>query len=278
MKTQVPPHLSLHGLMVLLPSYGACEPQTELALDPIRQAGAMVVRSVGCSDVALHRCLIAAMAQRIIGEAADDSTVPSRVNWVLWLDADMVVDPRTLAEQIVRLELLGRSLGRSRVDWPALSGTYVQRTRNNIIAARRMPPDEPARSIEAPESERAFPSGARALIPVHAGMGALMQSREAFSRHCREAERARFPNGDTCPVITSSMMLPCQSGNRAWGSEDFVYCAWEWQQGRGVYLDRDLTYGHVCRLVVAPAGALELPDDDGRRFPAQEAPAPEAEQ
>lgn len=250
----------LSHLLVLTPTAAGLVPETEVTIDNLVDAGARKVRSSGNSCVAMHRCQVAGKARTILH--ADPS-----LHVVLWLDGDMVVTTRTV-EQLVELtlnvagarplpddisEATDPTLARM---WrlrnaPAMSGSYVKRNAPEAYAARMTTPH--LLPLIVMETDGPAGHASRHMLQaVVAGMGALCQTREAFLEHCAEAHDITNRDGTGFPGITASGPAKDTQGDWAWGSEDYAYCSWEWQRGRGVYLAQHLPFGHVRQSVAWP--------------------------
>jgi len=238
----------LSDLLILCPSYGSLEPQTEMCLREYRDAGARTIRSVGVSDIALHRCVIAGMAETILLTRNQSADV-ARLRWVLWFDADMCAEVSALVDLRSQAILAADALQRmqAREQWPAVSGRYVQRSRPNMLTAQAVENEPPI--VLSSEPRRELPA-------VYAGMGAMLQTAEAFLTHCAEAEHIDW-GGRSVPMITAAGPARRASGEPTWNSEDFAWCSWEWHYGRGVYLST-VPFGHVMRSVVRPSEGAAL--------------------
>ncbi len=202
------------------------------------------------SDVALHRCLIAGSAARVLTE--DDQRTA-----VLWLDADTVAPVLHIQELLTWLwavynHLNDNELAMSPAEAPCLSGRYAQRGRPTLYAARRVA-DGSAEPITVNGTE---------LPPVYAGMGAFIQTSDAFLRHIGEAQIIPWQReGEVLnvPGITACGPTKNWRGEITWGSEDFTYCEWEWTRGRGVFL-APTAFGHEVSQVMWPLDNATLAD------------------
>ena len=249
----------LEGLLVLCITHNGLSFETEATIDRLTEAGASKIRTNGNSDVALHRCQIAGAARDLL---VSDT---GRFHSVLWLDGDMMVDVVTVRE-LFRLtlftatqrpippELRGKPLTDQAMyrlkNAPAISGAYVKRNDPAHYAmAPCIPPIEPLviHMQEPGEAERVY-----SMPGVVSGLGALCQTAMAFLEHCKEAPAIKQTEGTTFPAICASGPGKNAEGEIAWGSEDWTYGSWEWQQGRGVFLATELRFGHLAQRVQWP--------------------------
>lgn len=235
-------------MLILLPCYKQPHPYTRAFLDLLVELGASVSFSWGCSDPALHRCIIAGRAWRVLRE--DDG----KHRFVIWIDDDMVA-PRG-AVQLMRYIVEKKQV--------AVSGMYCKRGNQRALAQSLWP--EPPISVELVHREidpstgislgcGAVQISAIDLLPVIGGMGCLMVSREDFLRHVEQVPNVRktFPDGvqTDMPGICSSGFCLDTNGEYGWLSEDLVYCQSLWRWASGVYA-APIAWGHVSEMQLAP--------------------------
>lgn len=186
----------LDNVLVISPVYGYVEAGTQLAIDECASLGATVIKSVGCSDIAQHRCLLASMAERSLLTARN-----GHLQTVLWLDSDQIF--RASDVVILRSWLQAASEGSGLV---SVSGAYCAKQSPEQFAARRLAPQEPDRLVELSETVRVN------LPPVLCGMGFLLQWREVFLAHCAESRRVtvrqKLGGELMIPVVTASGAAP----------------------------------------------------------------------
>jgi hypothetical protein len=238
---------------------------TEVTLDSLVAAGATKLRMNGNSCVAMHRSQIAGKAETILAEHPELTTV-------LWLDGDMVATVETVAElgrltnQIAESRPLPDELAEQyeldkpqgeqtarlwrRTMGPAISGAYVKRNAPKEFALAACVPHEPPLTIDRPRGDGELE---RLELPaIVSGMGCLCQTREAFLSHVAEAPVMAPNTSRQFPAVCASGPGRAADGAVAWGSEDWTFCSWEWQRGRGVYLARHCPFGHIGESVFWP--------------------------
>lgn len=240
----------LDDLLILLPCYKQPHPYTRAFVDLLIQCGADIQFSWGCSDPALHRCIVAGRAWRVLRE--DEG----RHKYLIWIDDDMV-GPRG------GVHLMRHIVQETNV---AISGLYCKRGNQRALAHSLWP--EPPREISL--KKRPCPSGVGSptmipmlghpiatidLLPIIGGMGCLMVSRDDFLRHVEQVPNVTktFPDGVTTdmPGICSSGFTRDTNGEYGWLSEDLVYCQSLWHWASGVYA-APIAWGHVSEVQLAP--------------------------
>jgi hypothetical protein len=255
------------GLLVLCPTLGGLEYETEVSLDGLVRLGAGKLRSSGNSCVAMHRSQIAGAAERRILQE------PGAYSTVMWLDGDMVANPTWVRELVELVTLVAKCRPKPfgdhpetmaakawndedlerwrRTNAPALVGAYVKRNAPQHLALRRVVPPAPPLSVSVDRGDgdvRKYE-----LEAIVSGMGCMVQTVEAFLEHIKESPLIEHAGEHTFPAICGSGPAKAEDGSVAWASEDWMYTSWEWQMGRGVYLVRHALFGHVGKVTHWPA-------------------------
>lgn len=255
----------LDDVLILLPCYKQPHPYTRAFLDLLVELGASVSFSWGCSDPALHRCIIAGRAWRVLREDG------GKHNFVIWIDDDMVA-PRG-AVQLMRHIVKEKHV--------AISGMYCKRGNQRALAQSLWPepPIEVQLSyLEPIKGELGDRVGESVnLLPVIGGMGCLMVSREDFLRHVEQVPNVRrtFADGvqTDMPGVCSSGFCLDTNGEYGWLSEDLVYCQSLWRWASGVYA-APVAWGHVSEMQLVPTpDAVWLHKQDPSVEPAPETKA-----
>lgn len=238
------PSPRLDGVLLLVPSYIRPDLRTHMCIDQCIQCGAEIVASFGCSDIALHRCIVAGRAY------AQIQRNPGKYTYVVWIDDDMTFGPPHLAfmrEQCRQMQT-------------AVTGLYCKRGNPNVLCIRAItemdPPIEPRRVILA-----SLPDGsdASAVVfdsyPVTSGMGCLMLSVEHFVKHCEAVPQIRATSTDGSVVMTPGIcaagMCDDRDGTLGWVSEDQDYTENLWARDIGLWTC-PIVFGHVSELPLFP--------------------------
>lgn len=251
---------SLHDVLVLLPSYRGPHPRTRALLEDLSACGANIVASYHCSDVALHRNLVAGRALQVL-EANE------RLRWVMWLDDDMV---GTLAH----VAFLRAACSELKA---AVTGLYCKRTDPAVLTIKQQARELPKRVCFDTELKPvSFESHG-----VLAGLGCLMVSRDDFQLHA-----ATVPAFDHViagrkmgvPALCCSGVCPDETGKIGWVSEDQCYCQGLWQWCRGVWT-APIVFGHMSETALTPDVVPSwLPDHESSEPITEPAPAMPLEQ
>lgn len=226
-------------MLLLLPSYKAPHVLTQQFVDQLRGFGVQVVRSQGCSDPALHRCLIAGAAMQRIREARKTGAVPWE--FVLWLDDDMVASPA----HVVFLREASAALG------ACVTGIYCKRGQPQVITIRhRVGTETQTVNLIADDVPVSFPS-----YPVTGGMGAMMLPIDVFEEHCRQVPSFVQLDGtgkpQPIPGVCASGMTEDDEKRMGWLSEDQCYCESLWHWANGVW-SVPVVFGHISEVPLAP--------------------------
>jgi len=237
-------HQRLDNVMILVPSYKQPHPLTRQCVDNLTSLGADVQASWGCSDPALHRCIMAGRAWEVLRR--DEG----KYEFVLWFDDDMICRPNTVQFMIACSLLTG----------VAISAYYCKRGQSSCLALSRMP-GEPL------EFALADKSGASRLIqlePVIGGMGCLLIPRHQFLKHVQSVPNVTKFRDDgsrsDMPGICSSGFCPDDTGLLGWLSEDLVYGQSLWHWANGVYA-APVVCAHISEMPLLPLpGARWLND------------------
>lgn len=249
----------LDDIVLLVASYRTPHPLTRACINKLVSLGADVIDSWGCSDPALHRCIIAGRAWNAM------RANPDRYKYVLWIDDDMVAP--TAAVQLMR-EVV-------RQIQASVSCFYCKRGASGALALRKWEGDPlnvelVHREITA-VSGVAFREGVKQvttvpLQPVIGGMGCLMVPSEQFVRHVESVPNVSrlLPDGTSAdmPGICSSGFCRDDGGKLGWLSEDLVYGQSLWHWCSGLY-GLPIRWGHVSEVTLVPTeDAIWLNADD----------------
>jgi hypothetical protein len=246
---------SLHDVLVLLPSYRGPHPRTRALLEDMSACGAQIVASYHCSDVALHRNLVAGRALQVLEQNES-------LRFVLWLDDDMVA---TLAH-VAFLRLACSALD------AAVTGLYCKRTDPSVLTIKQQARAEPRDVvIQAGSESLAFTSHG-----VLAGMGCLMVSRSDFRLHAATVPAFDHVIGGRkmgVPALCCSGVCPDETGKIGWVSEDQCYCQGLWQWASGVWT-APIVFGHMSETALTPDVVPSwLPDHESSEPLTEPAPA-----
>lgn len=228
----------LDNVMILLPSYKTPHPLTRRCVDSMIELGADVQASWGCSDPALHRCIMAGRAWDVLRH--DEG----KYEYVLWMDDDMICKPWSV--QFMR--------ACSQLADLAITGYYCKRGQSSGLALSRMP-GEVLRFPLPNAVEQVVDIN---LTPVIGGMGCLLVPRGQFLQHVSRVPNVSKRNDDgtrsDLPGICASGYSADEHGVLGWLSEDLVYGQSLWHYGRGVYA-APVVWAHISEMPLLP-----LPD------------------
>jgi hypothetical protein len=223
----------LHDVLVLLPSYRGPQPRTRALLENLSACGATIIPSYHCSDVALHRNLVAGRALQVLEQTTG-------IRFVFWLDDDMV-------GTVSHVEFLRATSASLKA---AVTGIYCKRTDPSVLTIKQQAREVPRRAcIDTVHEKIEFDCHG-----VLAGMGCLMVRREEFLAHS-EAVPA-FDNVIAgrkmgVPALCCSGVCPDERGKIGWVSEDQCYCQGLWQWGSGVWT-APIVFGHMSDIALTP--------------------------
>lgn len=243
---------ALSDVCVLMPSYKGPNQNSRYCVDTLADCGATIVASYGVSDVALHRCIVAAKGVDTLRR------VP--INFVIWLDDDMSFTPAHIAclkHFVLRYDV-------------AISGIYCRRGNPFVIAASLLDTergdlnssvcsDVIARVSEVKERR----NDAVDIYPTTGGLGCLMLKSTQFLQHCDRVPSVPYNlkgGGElaSIPEVCWSGMRMLGGENRRWVSEDESYCISLWQHAIGVFTV-PVPFGHYSHVPLVPtADALFL--------------------
>jgi len=235
----------LHDLLVLLPSYRGPTPRTRQLLEELSACGAHILPSYHCSDVALHRNLVAGRALQIL-EAKPD------LRYLLWLDDDMV---GTVAH-VTFLRATCADLG------AAVTGLYCKRTDPSVLTVKQQACEHPRQAVIDTEQNESISFDCHGVL---AGMGCLMLSRKHFLAHCEAVpafDHVIAGRKMGVPALCCSGVCPDENGKVGWVSEDQCYCQGLWQWANGVWT-APIVFGHMSEIALTPqVNAMWLPDHE----------------
>lgn len=221
----------LRDVLVLLPSYHGPHARTRDLLERVSARRATIVASYHCSDVALHRNLVAGRALQAL--AANDS-----LKYVFWLDDDMVGTPAHVAFLRATCDALQA----------AATGLYCKRTDPGVLTIKQQAREEPRRVTLAGESLSFESHG------VIAGMGCLMVPRDDFLVHADTVpafDHVIAGRKMGVPALCCSGVCPDERGKIGWVSEDQCYCQGLWQWCGGVWT-APIVFGHMSETALTP--------------------------
>lgn len=230
------PRPRLHDVLLLIPSYRGLHPSSLSFVQSCIALGADLAASWGCSDPAMHRCLVAGQALERI------QSHPGRYRWVVWLDDDMVATPSHVAGLIQFAEVLET----------AVAGSYCKRGNARSLTWKSYPGIVRTVAVDGHPVQ---------CYPVTSGMGCLALSVDHFVHHCSEAPAwKRAGESRTVPGICACGMSIDDGGGLGWRSEDQVYCEGLWTYGVGLY-GVPIEFAHISEVALHPAAeALWLGD------------------
>jgi|WetSurMetagenome_2_1015567.scaffolds.fasta_scaffold00908_29 hypothetical protein len=199
-------------------------------------AGAVIVRSTGISDIALHRNLIAGMGMQVLKSNEQLSSV-------LWLDDDMTF----AVEDIAALKYFA-AIGHC-----AVTAIYCKRGNSKeLTCGPAFAPNESG----ADHKWLALPDGSEVeCFPVIAGMGAMMLSRDDFVKSCELSQRCFGKTktaADAMPAVCFSGPMANDDGSYEWVSEDRAYSSLLWSVLPGGLFAVPVAVGHVSEVALVP--------------------------
>lgn len=239
---------SMSNVLVLLAPYGSEKPSTSQFVAQLQASGACILKTQAKAEVSLTRCVLAANACDALRQLPD-------LQWVFWLDQDVSGTVGNILHMIeVASHVMMSAEGQG---YPTLSGVYVNRySEPPRLACYALKDFDPIVISELAEQPIM-------LVASLCGMGCLLQHRSVFLAHCDEAPHFRFPSRETIvpEVCTSHRIhtselakyLPVNADEDCyyWQSEDFDYCAREFEHGRLVFTV-PVGFGHECDRVIFP--------------------------
>jgi hypothetical protein len=246
----------LSNLLVLLAPYGTERASTAQFVSQLQAQGAQILKTQAKAEVSLTRNVLAASACDVLRQAPD-------VQWLFWLDQDVSGEVGNVVAMIRLAELISNSA--RGIGFPTLSGVYVNRyTVPPRLACHAIRNCEPV-DVASDEFEHPI-----RLTPALCGMGCLLQHRSTFLAHCDEAPHFVFMTRDNLiPEVCSSHRIHASELAKYlhvdaaqdlyyWQSEDFDYCAREFEVGRLV-MTCPFTFGHECNKVLWPDSETVFP-------------------
>jgi hypothetical protein len=255
----------LSNLLVLCAPHGAPARATCEFIMAMREHGATIQLGLCTSDAALTRNNQAARAAEML--RADNS-----LEWVLWVDQDIsgTVDGV--------LTLIGLSVAMADCEvYPSVSGAYINRhhpsgkselaafaikncTGSSLLLHEQFTP--PNQQVDGQDSLTVSPLELQ-CFPALVGMGALLQHRNVFLSHVKQAQK--FVNEDPnqlCSCVCQAHLIHASELAQwvdcnpdadlfYWIAEDYDYCMREFEAGRLVYMS-PVAFGHDKTLCVMP--------------------------
>jgi hypothetical protein len=223
-------------LTIWMPVAVARAELTDASLARLLTYGAFDVQLIeerGCSEVARARNLVATKAIKPIGR---------RGGVVLWLDADMVAEPKTVllhAQLAMQLDT-------------AISGRAVMRSNPNKVAASIAENE----SRTAREHQTDF--GVVQLTPILCGLGCLMMPAHLFLEQAERSPWMLRDDGTREALVCCPRIQPHATKGHLMVSEDHAYGE---QIPGGAWLAKLthasgttwLDYGHVISVPAFPA-------------------------
>jgi hypothetical protein len=249
----------LRDVLVLLPSYRGPQPRTRALLEELSACGATIIPSYHCSDVALHRNLVAGRALQVIEQH-------DRLRFIFWLDDDMVGTVAHIA--FLRATCIALQA--------AVTGLYCKRTDPSVLTIKQQ-------ACEVPHEAKILTTNDLLHFESHgviAGMGCLMVPRTDFLAHCEAVpafDHVIAGRRMGVPALCCSGVCPDERGKIGWVSEDQCYCQGLWQWGSGVWT-APIVFGHMSDIALTPhVNANWLPNHESSEPLTEPAPAmPEA--
>jgi hypothetical protein len=239
-------NVDLSDVLVLCPSYRGAEPRAAAFQQSLAEAGALLCVSHGLSDIAMHRCVVAARGMKLLAER-------EHLKFVLWLDDDMLTSIESVA--FLRAAVMASN--------QACTAYYCKRGFPHELALREVP--EIAPSLVSLMLDSMLTIEVR---PTLCGMGFMMLSREQFLEHCGIVPRVVRSADSYVPAICRSGPVETtwtesdpvettwtKSGevvSVAWFSEDISYCDSLWTLVKGV-VAVPIAVAHLSTVALLPA-------------------------
>jgi len=228
--------MNLSNILVMCAPNGSMPNDTHQSLQKLQAARAVIQDGGAQTDVTLTRCIQAATALKVLKDKPE-------IEWIFWLDHDMVCEPSAI-ESLVEWSIL--------LDYPSLSGVYVNRhNRQPGVAAYKL------------HNQSVINLQGRKFIPALTGMGCFLQHRDTFIAHCNESKQFHYPiYGNILPAVCESRLatwieyasyLNMYEDKTAlyWIAEDFSYTLREIKAGRKVFV-APVAFGHVASTILWP--------------------------
>jgi len=208
---------ALEHTLVLVPSYTGLEPHTQACLEWMTSLGARVMHSARCPDIALHRSMLATAAYESLSVHNSDRS------WILWLDSDVSIDKAELWLMFDDSVALAETFPGLQA---SVAARYLTKLSGQLAATR------------APNAQDAHTTSGK-MQPVYSGMGCFLSTVQGFRRHCLKSSKVRLrPDSDKeIFVVCTSGVVFGVDNHLSWRTEDWSYCASEWEDG-AVYLSR----------------------------------------
>lgn len=248
--------MTLENVLVLCAPFGPLARSTRQMLDDLSGEGATIQEAQAQAEVSLTRCVQATAAYNFLDKKP-------RLDWVFWLDHDIVAGPHAVKMLIDYALILQEQSSLPQPIPPSLSGCYVNRHNH--------PPRIAAYKLQRADVINFGVGDANVnMVPALTGMGCFLQHRRAFMAHCEEARGFMFPDPDhvTSEVCTSHLIhaselaqfLDVDAGSDCWHwlAEDFDYCIRELEAGRLVYM-APVVFGHLDSVVLMPDARTVFP-------------------
>lgn len=195
--------------VVLVPAYGAIEPECMAGLETLARRGYTVRTLRGASQVDLARSMMAT-------QALDDGFAET-----LWIDSDTAFDP----DDVEKLR---------KPRWPFMAGLYVRKGKPEFAAKFAQPGTFP------------FGVGGGQVPMQYVGMGFTLVRAELYRRIESGLGLKRIGGGYEGREIVP-YFLPLADGQKGYLSEDYSFCLRARQVGIIPYADTTIRVGHVGR-------------------------------
>ncbi len=255
----------LSNVLVLIAPHGNIPTDTLQSLLKLQAARAVIQNGGSQTDVTLTRCVQAGTAFKILKERQS-------IEWVFWLDHDMVCEPESVYRLVEYSKILHKELNRlSTIDYrlssyPSLSGIYINRHRQvPSVAAWKLKNEDVITLNSTIEREPKATESTidHRFVPALTGMGCLLQHRNAFMAHCDESIQFNYPlYGNLLPQVCESRLasqaefapyVDIHDDVKAlyWMNEDFSYTLREIKNGRRVFI-APVPFGHISKTILWP--------------------------